>query len=118
MAAPQLAPALSTMAQSVLARSSRLASHALKQAGQQGVRLIDHFSRELVRQGRPRGGATGPWPRGQQRSGTCACAGRAAEAAPPSPRPPVAARSLLATQVDDIFACALKKQTGVSLKYM
>ena len=68
MAAAQLQPALSHMATSVLS-ASRLASQALKQATavRQGVRLIDHFSRETV---------------------------------------------------DDIFACALKKQTGVSLKYM
>lgn len=55
---------------SVLAQqSSRLAANALKQQASQGqgVRLIDHFSREVV---------------------------------------------------DDIFGCALKKQTGVSLKYM
>jgi pyruvate dehydrogenase kinase 2/3/4 len=63
-----LQPALTSMASSVLS-ASRLASQTLKGATlkQAGVRLIDHFTREVV---------------------------------------------------DDIFACALKKQTGVSLKYM
>lgn len=65
MALPSLASRATNMA-SVLAQSSRLAAQTLK-AANQGVRLIDHFSREVV---------------------------------------------------DDIFACALKKQTGVSLKYM
>jgi pyruvate dehydrogenase kinase 2/3/4 len=56
--------------QPAMATVSRLASSVLKQsyaAKQNGVRLGDHYSKELV---------------------------------------------------DDIFACALKKQTGVSLKYM
>jgi len=56
--------------QPAMATVSRLASSVLRQsyaAKQNGVRLGDHYSKELV---------------------------------------------------DDIFACALKKQTGVSLKYM
>ena len=122
MALPALKPALSSMA-SVLAHTGRLGSQSLK---------LKQSVAQQVCSGRPRRAGSVPSPLPHRREMLQPPAQQAS--------PHAARRRVFTTAVcrrlpwplqgvrlidhfsrevvDDIFACALKKQTGVSLKYM
>lgn len=123
------------MAQSVLATASRLGAQALKQVRRarwsgppQGLPAPGLHALPSL------GSSGAPWLRRSPGGGPTWRFGGAARAAlAPAPRPPTPSPRPFAQAgqssvrlvdhfprelVDDIFAFALKKQTGVSLKYM